>query len=677
MKRFLLTFVCMLAMATMLHAETYTHTFASGELKTTGGTVTLSGMEWNASASNYIGWNANGKGIQIGSKNSPCTSYELKSSAFAEYTIKSITVNSSIASSGDAQMTIKAGDATSEAYTLATSDAAYTFDCGSAKGEISITWTATERAYYLSSITIEYQLPAGMVEVPAPTFVTPQNIYADAVNVIAETVNTDVIYYTLDGTTPSYEDYNNGTGTTKSSRTYQIYEKLTATTTIKAMAVRTDGDLNYFSDVVEARYIVSPTMPYQLSSQITSGEKYAIIALDSVATTLIDKEYGYLPTASVIAHTSYTETVAYNGFTFTATDGGYTIQDAEGRYLYMKDNYDSFNLSAEKPAEGAVWSVSINADKAATITNTLKNKTIHYSTKYDSYGCYAADKITDEMVLPNLYLQREYPQVTIDPAENTWMEKFQTITISCPQGIKAGDNLSVVVMEQQMQCKQIDENTIQLSTAEPITTTDNTDLMVFFSGDIMLEPNGMNIPLKLKNSRLMYTLTGNAPAAKIVKVTPANGETIEELSYILFEFDNYVTEVSTDEKLQPRLHAEGSDELFAVEYTTENKDATGKIDHYEGALRITTPITANNTYILEIPSGYFIDRNGNAVDSITLRYIVKNDETGIEDITANEANRWTVYSVTGALIMDTDEAARLGSLPKGIYIVNGKKVIVK
>lgn len=677
MKRLLLS-IFSLVVVLSAFAETYTHKFANGDLKTEAATVVLSGYEWNASAANLINWNANGKGVQIGSKATPCTSYTLSSTAFSEFKIKSVTVNSSIASSGDAKLTIKVGDKSSDAYELTTSDAPYTFECDGATGEIVINWTASQRAYYISQITIELL----STDVPAPVFVTPIGVYADEIMVIAETeVQTDVIYYTIDGTTPNYDDYTNHTGTTKSSRTYQINEKLTADATIKAMAVRTDGDLTYFSKVVEARYIVSPTKPYQQATEIVSGSKYAILAADTVAMPVdVAKKYDYLATDTAVAHEKYIETVQYFAFTFEAAEGGYTIKDAEGRYLYMSGNYNNFNVSETMPSEGAVWSVSIAQDGTAEIKNVAKDKTIYYSVQYGSYGCYAADKVTSSMIQPKLYLQREYPQTTIDPVENTVMSVFQTITIACPNGIKAADNLKVEIsgFNTTLSCKQIDENTLQFSTAEPFTTVDNSNIMVYFTGDIFLEPNGMCIPMKFKNSRLMYELQGNAAPAKITKVTPADGATVEELSYVLFEFDNYVgiDTNNSDEALLPKLHAEGSSELIAIEYTTDNKEATGKVGHYEGALRVVEPIVANGTYILEIPKGYFIDRNGNQVEGITLKYTVKNDGTGIASVEAVDGV-YTVYSLSGVKLIETADAARIATLPAGVYIVNGAKVVVK
>ena len=175
MKKFLLSIFTILCIMATANAETYTHTFKSGELTPGGGTVTLSGIDWSAATATEIGWN-NTKGIQFGSKNNLNPSYTLSTSGFAGCTIRSITVNSSIAASGDATATITVGNQTSEAYKLKTSDAAYTFDCDDTTGDITISWTASQRAYYVKSITIEYELPTDMVDIEEPTFKVPSNV---------------------------------------------------------------------------------------------------------------------------------------------------------------------------------------------------------------------------------------------------------------------------------------------------------------------------------------------------------------------------------------------------------------------------------------------------------------------------------------------------------------------
>ncbi|MBQ5896340.1 MAG: chitobiase/beta-hexosaminidase C-terminal domain-containing protein, partial [Bacteroidaceae bacterium] len=338
MKKFLLSLFAFFGVLATINAETYTHTFSKGELTTDGGTVTLGDIEWSATGATYIDWNAT-KGIQIGSKNNPNTSYTLSTSGFAGYKIKSVTVNSSIAASGDAKTTVTVGNQTSEAYKLATSDAAYTFDCDDTNGDITISWTATQRAYYVKSITVEYELPADMVVVEKPTFKTPQGIYENEVFVEAETsVKSDTLYYTIDGTIPSFEEYHSEPriGTTKRSGYYVLNETLKSSATIKALAIRVDGETVYQSEVAEASYIVSPTKPYVPAASIASGERYAFVANDSVADFLFGAANGNLQSRNISGkYDKYIETIEYNAFTFTSTDGGYTIQDAEERYMYV------------------------------------------------------------------------------------------------------------------------------------------------------------------------------------------------------------------------------------------------------------------------------------------------------------------------------------------------------
>lgn len=677
MKRILLSLFCLIFMAVTAGAETYTHTFKSGELTTAAGTVTLSDIEWTASPATYIGWDDNsGKGIQLGSRNTPNPTYSLSTSALAGCTVRSITVNSSKANSGDAELTISVGSQTSEAYTLGTSDAAYTFDCEDTTGDITISWKATQRAYYVKSITIEYTPDAGTVIIPAPQFKTPAIIYADkAENVTVETEDQNaVIYYTTDGTDPSYEDYVNETGSTKCSKYWVMYFNLTETTIIKAIAVKVDGDVAFKSAIAEQTYIVSPTVPYIPAKEIVSGNRYAIVAADSAATYFYEEgAYGYLPTKTATdVNGKYVATVKCAGFTLTAVDGGYTIQDELGRFVYQKGTYTNFNYSAEKPAEGAVWSVATDADGNATIA--CNGYTVYYSTKHNSFGCYPADKITEEHVLPKLFMQREYPTYSITPENNATIDKIEKIIITCEEGIAATNDLVIKAEGKSatFTIEQTDSKTLTVTPSSPITTENNMELNInITAGDIILNPDvmGMSLPVPTKygvRTIAKYNLMGNAPAATIQKITPANGSTVEKLSYILFRF-SYFPSASEDEALQPRLHAEGSEELIAVEYTTLKEDGSGHVHMMEAALKVTEPIIANGTYVLEIPTGYFIDANNKDIEGVTLKYIVKNS-TGIEEVETETGMTGIIYDLQGR---------KVENLSKGIYIVNGKKVLAK
>ena len=138
-------------------AETYTHTFKSGELKV--GSVTLSSVAWTGAGTvEYWGWDSNnGRGIQIGSGNKPCTSYSLTTSAFAG-TITEVIVNTSIGSSGTAKLSVSVGGTSYLANKSLTTTATNYTATGAASGDLVISYTNTAKAFYIKSISVTYEL---------------------------------------------------------------------------------------------------------------------------------------------------------------------------------------------------------------------------------------------------------------------------------------------------------------------------------------------------------------------------------------------------------------------------------------------------------------------------------------------------------------------------------------
>ena len=687
MKKILLSLFAIFCLLATADAKNYTHTFKDGDITTAGGIITLNNIEWNATEAKNIAWNNQGKGIQIGNKSTVCEAYSLSTStsAFYESTITKITVYSSIASSGDAKMTIKVGNATSEEYTLTTTNTAYTFECKE-QGDITISWTAKQRAYYVSQIVIEYKLPAWMVNVTEPVFKTPEGIYENKVTVTAETDEQDlVLYYTLDGTEPSYEDFENETGTTKCSKYYVMYPELKESATIKAMAVYFGEDWAYMSDVVEAHYIVSQTKPFVPATEITSGNRYAFVANDSVADFLFGAANGNMQGRKISGkYDKYVETVAYSAFTFTSTAGGCTIQDAENRYMYLGSNNGEVAFAAEQPAAGAVWSVSIENGQA-TIKNG--NSTLYYSITNDIFGCYANK--ADDMVLPAVYMIREYPKASITPENGSTVQGLKEFTITCEEGIAVSSDFSLKAqggqkedrtyeIDKTYKCTQVDANTLKFTIDEELVSVNNINIDLNITGDIYLNPDGMNYkhPIKGRYTRSIYSYThlGSADAATIVSVEPADGTKVEALSYILFTFSNIATTVDTSK--EAKLYRKGSTESIPFAFTNYKEDGVNHVAQNQGALQLEAAVTKNGTYILEIPDGYFVDRNSKEIKGITLKYVVEN-ETAINDIVADGEKGWTVYNTGGIKVLETKDADKVKTLPRGIYIINGIKAIIK
>lgn len=92
------------------------------------------------------------------------------------------------------------------------------------------------------------------------------------------------------------------------------------------------------------------------------------------------------------------------------------------------------------------------------------------------------------------------------------------------------------------------------------------------------------------------------------------------------------------------------------------------------------PYTAGNTYGIRGFSGWFhkTNKSNSKASELSLSLFDDSCTTPIETIKEDDLNRDTsgkVYSVSGVLMKNN--AADLNNLPKGIYVVNGKKYVVK
>lgn len=124
-----------------------------------------------------------------------------------------------------------------------------------------------------------------------------------------------------------------------------------------------------------------------------------------------------------------------------------------------------------------------------------------------------------------------------------------------------------------------------------------------------------------------------------------------------------------------------------VQHTGTVGDSKGKIttnDYFfqqskDGTMKLY-PYKDNQTYGIRGFSGWFHKtNNSNAKASeLSLGLFDDNSTTPIETVKVDDLNRDTsgkVYSISGVLVKNN--AADLNNLPKGIYVVNGKKYVVK
>ena len=317
-------------------------------------------------------------GWQLGSGNSPCTAFSISTSGISG-TITKIQV---VTGSKDASSTINVtvggnnfgtqGQATGSGATVATQ----TFT-GSASGEIIVSATASSAAFYFKSVTVTYT-PSGGSSVAQPSF-SPAAGAVDAGTTITLTqAAADEIRYTIDGTDP----------TKTTGNVYSTPIAITTPTTIKAIAVKDDE----VSSVATAAYTISVAAPtFSLDGgSYMQGTKITITSEDNTIyyTTTTD---GTEPTAPTTSSTEYTAPIAIPSGSFRikaiAVDNyGNKSNPTQRTYTGIAPASLPFSWtgtsSAGKAQLAEVIGVSVNLGSDYAASNAP------YRLKYDAVGKY-------------------------------------------------------------------------------------------------------------------------------------------------------------------------------------------------------------------------------------------------------------------------------------------------
>ena len=453
------------------------------------------------------------------------------------------------------------------------------------------------------------------LQVAAPVFSVRGGVYEKLTGATALQFTTET-----NGATILYNN-RGGNPKTEGSKSWGNLSVLSSTT-VKAVSFVTnaDGD-SIFSNIVSEKYYISPIKPFEKVTEFTAGQ-YLIYSEGFAATALSETgNYGYLPQFAVAANGNFIETNAFYAFTFTEVEGGYTIQDTFGRYVYQTGTYNSFNVAAEKPAEGAVWTVAIDETTGeATITNTSVNKYIQYSAQYTSYGSYASAQ--NNAFMPSLYKLGEYPTMTVTPANWETIPAFEKVTITCESGIQyneTDENYAYYTIGWDYTPFEfdnvvvVDENTIELTFNTPIE--DNGDYRVTLpAGLFILDPNGLAMP----SASAQYTYTvENLNSLEVIYATPDNGDNVESIEYLYFEYSQDII----DQVDGAVLTNENGDEFpLTVTYT----DSWGDSTPYNAlCLKTAEPITTPGVYTFVLKKEYaYTDAGVRLTEDITYTFTI-------------------------------------------------------
>ncbi len=185
----------------------------------------------------------------------------------------------------------------------------------------------------------------------------------------------------------------------------------------------------------------------------------------------------------------------------------------------------------------------------------------------------------------------------------------------------------------------------------------------------------LNIPAGLfivdnENSTAMTFTYSIGEQKPDLTIDPADGSKVQKLSVFTITFDS-ATEAapSWNGEKATLTNAQG-------EVVTQGEANYGDDFNILNQVKITldAEITADGTYTLNIPAGLFIVDNENST-AMTFTYYVGN--SAINAILGNDIKEYKVYNLKGILVLKTDKKEALKQLSDGVYIINGKKVILK
>ncbi|MBQ8695510.1 MAG: chitobiase/beta-hexosaminidase C-terminal domain-containing protein, partial [Bacteroidaceae bacterium] len=275
----------------------------------------------------------------------------------------------------------------------------------------------------------------------APSVSVPVASVAAGVYTTAQSVTFESEYANAENPTISYYYTTDGNEPTKESTLLEGALEVTESCTVKVIAVMTVGEEEYTSKVASYEYIISEAAKFvavTATEQVVAGK--VLLVANNLAAHGISGNYGYLPVHNVTAVEGGIENAVYYGaFELEVAEGGWYIKDNNGKYIYMTGTYNSFNVSEEIPAEGAVWTIAITEDGTATITNVAMSKYVQYSTKHTSYGAYA--EAQDGGVVPTLYVPYVEPAPEPEVTANA-------ISLAFTRTGTNGESVSVVAVNE-------------------------------------------------------------------------------------------------------------------------------------------------------------------------------------------------------------------------------------
>lgn len=414
-------------------------------------------------------------------------------------------------------------------------------------------------------------------------------------------------------------------------------------------------------------------------------------------------------------------TVGTATFTFNGAAEAYVYSDVElsnvikGSVLLESSEQNTYVLKFSAPANvkeamintGSGTSVNCdvvaNNDEKTEWTVTLNKKVLNSFDAFDlnvfaeDMEGHAINKAHSESVEvteleDNTWLTIKFSAefnryaFTVSPASESTVEMLDKITFSYSTGISlnwGGDPTTKIVIRDRegyftygeftmndIKYDLSDNKNMWIELETPITDAGNYVVDVP-SGFFVL---GEQFESSLNKHTLVYYEIKAASKDFKLEVNPAGGNVTEIPAIIEFTATE-LSALACNFDLAPTLKdADGNMYTVSFAYPKDwNKWNAIDVVLADGA------ITADGTYTLTIPAGaLYNDSDGNYsnLEDIVIVYIIGTG-SGIDSIVANAGGKVDIYTVNGVNVLRNADTAAVKALKKGLYIINGKKVMLK
>ncbi len=634
---FTICLLCLVGGVNVMAQETYSYTFKSGDLeKTTPKTYTFDKVEWNVSGKiAYCNWSGNDKGYQLASKNDNGTDVTFSTTNIPG-TITSVKVNSCVGSKGKAEISVKVGG-TSWGTQTNTATTATSFDfTGTGNGEISIELkNQAKKALYIKSITVEYT--TGNV-ISAPTITPTSQEFSKPFTATISPVEGATIYYTIDGSDPR-------TSTTRLEYTTGV-EIPATTTTLKACAVKGEATSSVSSATYTFVHIYENIA--DLKAVAVSGEKYYINFKNAVVTYTNRNNAFVEDNSGAAIHVYQSHSLKAGNLLNGTTSVVYSV--------YLGDNQikdiDFTKLTITEGADIPVTEVDIK---------TLNANIEQYESK--------RIRVKKALVAIEGAFDTK-KQATLKQGENS-IVLYKKGTANMNDVVKNDAIIDVIgyPLVHKTSTTTTNELTIWASD-DAVASTDKFTITpaqygTYYTEDAFVMPEGVTGYTITDKNRESLTLNADYPANEVVPAktalllkateTPA---TNKEFTYTIVNSDKVAPEGNLlhGSVEATKTHVEGATAYYKL---AQGEEGLGFYWANENGTAFTNG--ANKAYLAV--KGNLSQMRGFSFESMT---------TGINNVVANTNNskNAVIYDLNGRRVNSLNAA-------KGVYIVNGKKVIVK